>query len=300
MFSIKKLVQLECESSSWQITAEVLRSNTLHFPFPSLVSRILVMDLNPENYELDENNVKIKAPKILKKRGQDKKSNKCNQCDFSSSQTGHLRRHLKIHSGEKTNKCNQCEYASSQVVNKKTHLKTHSVVKSRKCKQCDYASSRAGDLRTHMKMHSGEKPNKCNQCDFASSRASDLRRHLKTHSGEKSSKCSQCDFACSDPGSLKRHMKRHIVEKWLFIILSRPSEEKNTQQIVIEFKYDVTFGSPRQMKYRTSTASSLIDFYRTQVYLGSVLWVPISLTQSLMFCWPNWCVSGGQIYNQCK
>ena len=151
-------------------------------------------------------------------------------------------------------------------------------------------------------MHSGGKPNKCNQCDFASSRASDLRRHLKTHSGEKShsgEKCSQCDFECSDPGSLRRHMKRHIVEKWLFIIPSRPSEEKNTQHIVIEFKYDVTFGSPRQMKYRTSTASSLIDFYRSQVYLGSVLWVPISPTQSLMFCWPIWCVSGGQIYNQC-
>ena len=96
------------------------------------------------------------------------------------------------------------------------------------------------------------------------------------------------------------YMKRQIVEKWLLIILSRSSEGKKAQQIVIEFKYDDTFCSPRQMKYGTSTASSLIDFYWTQVYLGSVLWVPISLTQSLMFCWPNWCVSGGQIYNQCK
>ena len=29
------------------------------------------------------------------------KSNKCNQCDYSSSRAGHLRRHLKMHSGEK-------------------------------------------------------------------------------------------------------------------------------------------------------------------------------------------------------
>ena len=43
-----------------------------------------------------------------------KKINKCNQCDYASSRAGHLRRHLKVHSGEKPNKCNQCEFASSQ------------------------------------------------------------------------------------------------------------------------------------------------------------------------------------------
>ena len=66
-------------------------------------------------------------------------SHKCNQCNFASSQGGHLRRHLKTHSGEKSNKCNQC----------------------------DYASSHAGDLGRHLKTHSGEKSNKCNQCDYA-------------------------------------------------------------------------------------------------------------------------------------
>ena len=28
---------------------------------------------------------------------------KCNQCQYTSSQAGHLRRHLKTHSGEKPN-----------------------------------------------------------------------------------------------------------------------------------------------------------------------------------------------------
>ena len=62
-------------------------------------------------------------------------AHKCNQCEYTSSQVGHLRVHLKIHTGEKLNKCNRC----------------------------DFASSLAGSLRRHLKTHSGERSNKCNQ-----------------------------------------------------------------------------------------------------------------------------------------
>ena len=65
--------------------------------------------------------------KILKKRTNNvKKSYKCNQCKFASSQASHLRTHLKKHSGEKPNKCNQCDYASSSASHLSRHLKTHS------------------------------------------------------------------------------------------------------------------------------------------------------------------------------
>ena len=90
----------------------------------------------------------------------------------------------KIDNAIKSNKCNQCEYASSHAGHLRTHLKTHSGEKPNKCNQCDFASVEAGHLRTHLKTHSGEKLNKCNQCNYASSEAGNLRRHLKTHSGE--------------------------------------------------------------------------------------------------------------------
>ena len=70
---------------------------------------------------------------IMKKTNDVTKSNKCNQCEYASSHAGHLRTHLKIHSGEKSNKCNQCDFASSRADNLRTHLKTYGRDKSNKC-----------------------------------------------------------------------------------------------------------------------------------------------------------------------
>ena len=57
-----------------------------------------------------------------------------------------------------TNKCNQCDFTSSQVSHLRRHLNTHGREKSNKCNQCDFASYEAGSLRAHLKIHSGEKP----------------------------------------------------------------------------------------------------------------------------------------------
>ena len=84
-----------------------------------------------EIHSLGEQNMEI--PKAKTKNVT--KMNKCKQCNYASSHKGHLKVHMKIHSGEKSNKCNQCDYAPIQ----------------------------AGDLRTHLKTHRGEKTNKCSQ-----------------------------------------------------------------------------------------------------------------------------------------
>ena len=98
----------------------------------------------------------------------------------SSRSDGNVERLMK-----RTNKCNHCDYASSQVSHLRRHFKTHSGDGSKQCNQSDFASSEVGNLRTYLKTHNGEKSNKCNQCNFASSWADMLRRHLKTHNGEK-------------------------------------------------------------------------------------------------------------------
>ena len=51
------------------------------------------------------------------------KSNKCNQCDYATSRSGDLRKHLKTHRREKQNKCNLCDFASSRAEHLRTHMK---------------------------------------------------------------------------------------------------------------------------------------------------------------------------------
>ena len=58
-----------------------------------------------------------------------------------------------MHNGEKPNKCNQCDFASTEAGNFNTPLKAHSRKKSKKCNECDFAFSQAGNLRIHVIMN---------------------------------------------------------------------------------------------------------------------------------------------------
>ena len=105
-------------------------------PFGDNTAKIGIMEEEMGNYDIDLKSANVKN---LKKRTDNvTKSMKCNECDFASSQAGHLRRHLKTHSEEKSNKCNQCDFACSDPRSLSQHLKIHSGEKSNKCNQCDF------------------------------------------------------------------------------------------------------------------------------------------------------------------
>ena len=87
-------------------------------------------------------------------------SKQCTQCDYASSHTGTLTRHLKRHNEEqsrkRSKKCNMCSYSCSQSIHLRSHLRTHSGEKSKKCSQCDYATDHTGTFKRHFKAHSGD------------------------------------------------------------------------------------------------------------------------------------------------
>ena len=57
------------------------------------------MEKTFENYDFGLQDINLKT--LNKKTDKVIKLNECNQCDFASSHTGNLRRHLKTHSGDK-------------------------------------------------------------------------------------------------------------------------------------------------------------------------------------------------------
>ena len=166
-----------------------------------------MMDQDLENCGLSKNDDIVVIKAHMRVTNASKKSNKCNQCGYASSELASLRKHLMIHSGEKRNKCNHCDFASFYPSALMTHVKRHSGEKSNRCSQCDYASSQAGNLRKHLKTHSGQKSHKCNQCGYASYQAG----HFIKHSGEKTNKSKQMnsiwlfDMTFFETDSLKMH-----------------------------------------------------------------------------------------------
>ena len=69
------------------------------------------MDLMDDDFS--ECGINVDVP-LRNTNDEGEKSNKCNQCDFTSFWAGNLRTHLKTHSGEKSNKCKQFDYVSSR------------------------------------------------------------------------------------------------------------------------------------------------------------------------------------------
>ena len=66
-----------------------------------------------QNHDLNASNGGIKALE-MPKSGNNKKSKNCNQCEYTTSHAGNLRKHLKTHTGEKSNNCNQRKKATSE------------------------------------------------------------------------------------------------------------------------------------------------------------------------------------------
>ncbi|MFQ5977926.1 MAG: C2H2-type zinc finger protein, partial [Candidatus Heimdallarchaeota archaeon] len=137
----------------------------------------------------------------------------CQECDKAFARSGSLTRHRRTHTGERPYVCKECgaAFASSSALTR--HRRTHTGERPYICKECGKAFSESGHLRKHMRIHTGERPYVCQDCGTAFADSSALMVHKRIHTGERPYVCQECDKTFTQSGNLEKHMRTHTGER---------------------------------------------------------------------------------------
>ena len=128
------------------------------------------------------------------------KPNKCNQCDFASSQAGHLRRHLKTHSAEKSNKCDKSILLNNH--RRKVHTTNFQTEADE-----NYDSYEEDDLVKEEKVKIEEE--KCEILIEKPVQPYDAEKPIKAPIEEQMIKCNDCSFSSQNEDISKLHLLAH-------------------------------------------------------------------------------------------
>lgn len=81
----------------------------------------------------------------------------CTWCPKKFVTTGHLKQHVRIHTGDRPFKCTWCEKAFAQCGDLKRHERIHTGEKPFECKTCGKAFAQCGNLKKHERIHTRDK-----------------------------------------------------------------------------------------------------------------------------------------------
>ena len=119
-------------SNTWVLDANLATSNS--FLIYSYSSQLLLTKetIKVEDYQ------DISHAEVIKKEitTPTKKTYNCKLCGKIFNQSGHLKGHTRVHTGEKPYKCKLCnkQFAQKDTLNK--HIRVHTGEKTYKCKIC--------------------------------------------------------------------------------------------------------------------------------------------------------------------
>ncbi|GAB0097646.1 hypothetical protein DMENIID0001_133110 [Sergentomyia squamirostris] len=139
----------------------------------------------------------------------------CSVCKMKFKLLYTLNRHMEIHKEKRSYKCDHCEWSSKTLAHLRSHVKSiHDKERPHKCHICDKAFLLPNYLKIHMYSHTGEKPFKCEICGKAFRENRKLINHNRLeHTGVQEHQCNVCNQSFLTYNRLYCHLKVHEMEE---------------------------------------------------------------------------------------
>lgn len=134
----------------------------------------------------------------------------CDQCDYEGPRLYHLKRHMKVHTGERNHVCEVCHKGLKSLQAYKNHMVLHTNKGRYRCDLCHKAFNQRSIYEDHCRTHRAARCFSCKYCDATFKTYKNVACHVRAvHLGDKRFICDVCGAQHMTGANLRVHLKIH-------------------------------------------------------------------------------------------